>query len=79
MWFHTLMMFVASGFTIYSAGLPTWTYYLIAVLAFVFGEQVYKLRKDEAEYEKVASKIFHFSILYLTLFSILLVVGQLLI
>ena len=79
MWFHTLMMFIASGFTIYSAGLPTWTYYLTSVLAFVFGEQVFKLRRNEAEYEKVASKIFHFSILYLTLFSILLVVGQLLI
>jgi protoheme IX farnesyltransferase len=74
-----LMMFIVSGLTLNSAGLPTWTYYLTAALAFVFGEQVYKLRKGEAEYEKVAGRIFHFSILYLTLFSILLVVGQLLI
>ena len=44
----------------------------------VYVEQVYKLRKGESEYERVAGRIFHFSILYLTLFSALLVVGQLL-
>ena len=78
MWFHTIMMIVTSLLTIYSAGFATWSYFLTLVLAFVFAEQVYKLRKGEAEYEKVAGRIFHFSILYLTLFSTLLVVGQLL-
>ena len=79
MWFHTIMMIICSFATINSAGLPTWTYYMTGVLAIVFGEQVSKLRKDESEYERVAGRIFHFSILYLTLFSLLLVVGQLLI
>lgn len=78
MWFHTIAMIISSILTIYEAGLPNWTYYLTAVLALVFAEQVFKLRKGESEYEKVAGRIFHFSILYLTLFSILLVVGQLL-
>ena len=78
MWFHTIMMIVTSLLTIYAAGFATWAYYLTLVLAFVFAEQVYKLRKGEAEYERVAGRIFHFSILYLTLFSVLLVVGQLL-
>jgi protoheme IX farnesyltransferase len=78
MWFHTIMMIVTSLLTIYSAGFATWSYCLTLVLAFVFAEQVYKLRKGEAEYERVAGRIFHFSILYLTLFSVLLVVGQLL-
>ena len=78
MWFHTIMMIVTSLLTIYTAGFATWSYYLTLVLAFVFAEQVYKLRKGEAEYERVAGRIFHFSILYLTLFSVLLVVGQLL-
>lgn len=77
-WFHTIMMIICSVLTIYTAGLPTWSYYLTLVLAAVFAEQVFKLRKGEAEYERVAGRIFHFSILYLTLFSILLVVGQLL-
>jgi len=77
-WFHTIMMVICSFVTIYSASLPQWSYYLTAVLAIVFGEQVFKLRKGESEYEKVAGKIFNFSILYLTFFSILLVVGQLL-
>lgn len=77
-WFHTIMMVICSFVTIYSAALPQWSYYLTAVLAIVFGEQVFKLRKGESEYEKVAGKIFNFSILYLTFFSILLVVGQLL-
>jgi len=79
MWFHTIAMIVCSILTINAAGLPTWTYYLTAVLAVVFAEQIFKLRKGEAEYERVAGRIFHFSILYLTLFSVLLVVGQLLI
>ena len=77
-WFHTVMMIICSVLTIYTAGLPTWSYYLTLVLAAVFAEQVFKLRKGEAEYERVAGRIFHFSILYLTLFSVLLVVGQLL-
>ena len=71
-------MVISSFITIYTAALPQWCYYLTAVLAIVFGEQVFKLRKEESEYEKVAGRIFHFSILYLTLFSMLLVVGQLL-
>lgn len=78
MWFHTIMMITCSLFTIRAAGLPTWSYYLTIVLAIVFGEEVFKLKRDESEYEKVAGRIFHFSILYLTLFSVLLVVGQLL-
>lgn len=77
-WFHTIMMIICSVLTIYTAGLPSWSYYLTLVLAIVFAEQVYKLRKGEAEYEKVAGRIFNYSILYLTLFSLLLVVGQLL-
>jgi len=79
MWFHTIAMIICSILTIYAAGLPNWAYYLTAVLAVVFAEQIFKLRKGEAEYERVAGRIFHFSILYLTLFSVLLVVGQLLI
>lgn len=77
-WFHTIMMIICSFATIYSAGLPNWSYYLTGALAIVFGEQVLKLRNNESEYEKVAGRIFSYSILYLTLFSILLVVGQLL-
>jgi len=78
-WFHTIMMIICSVLTLTSARMPNWTFYMTAVLSIVFAEQVFKLRKGEAEYEKVAGRIFHFSILYLTLFSILLVVGQLLI
>jgi len=77
-WLHTIMMIICSFATIYSAGFPRWSYFMTAVLAIVFAEQVSQLRKDESEYEKVASRIFNFSILYLTLFSVLLVVGQLL-
>ena len=78
MWFHTILMIASSIMTIRTAQLPIWAYYLTLVLAFAFGEQVYKLRSEESEYEKVAGRIFNFSILYLTLFSLLLVIGQLL-
>jgi protoheme IX farnesyltransferase len=78
MWFHTVMMIICSLFTIRFAGFPSWAYFMTIVLSIVFAEQVFKLRKGESEYEKVAGRIFHFSILYLTLFSALLVFGQLL-
>lgn len=78
MWFHTSMMILTSFVTLYAAGFPKWSYFLTAVLGIVFGEEITKLRKDESQYERVAGRIFHFSILYLTLFSILLVIGQLL-
>jgi protoheme IX farnesyltransferase len=78
MWFHTILMIACSIMTIRTTHLPSWTYYLTLVLAFAFGEQVFRLRSDESEYEKIAGRIFNFSILYLTLFSVLLVVGQLL-
>jgi protoheme IX farnesyltransferase len=67
-WFHTGAMIVMALFTISSAGLATWTYLVTALISGFFAFQV---RDPEIN----ANRIFHGSISYLSLFSIVLVVG----
>ena len=68
MWFHTIAMIVTSFLTLKSAGLAPWTYVVTAILGVVFA---YQLRDPE----KNANSIFHGSISYLSVYSIVLVVG----
>ena len=71
MWFHTIAMFATSYLTLYSAGLPNWSYIANTVLTIFFAVQMFSLRSSQIE--KSAAKIFHGSITYLSLYSILLV------
>jgi len=71
MWFHTIAMFATSYLTLYSAGLPNWSYFANTVLSIFFAVQMFSLRSSQIE--KSAAKIFHGSITYLSLYSILLV------
>jgi protoheme IX farnesyltransferase len=68
MWFHTIAMIVTSFLTLISAGLAPWTYVVTAILAIIFA---FQLRNPE----KNSNAIFHGSITYLSLYSIILVVG----
>ena len=47
-------------------------------LGLVFAHELTALKEDSPDYNKVAGKIFHWSITYLSLLSGLLVVAQLL-
>jgi protoheme IX farnesyltransferase len=47
-------------------------------LGLVFALQLVQLKENSENYNSVALKIFHWSITYLTLFSALLVIAQLL-
>ena len=78
MWFHTIAMVVSSAAMIQLAGLPVWVLCATVLLGAVFTFQLFALKENSDNYNKVVAGIFHWSITYLSLFSVLLVVAQLL-
>lgn len=78
MWFHTIAMVVSSAAMIQLAKLPVWVLCATVILGAVFTFQLFALKENSDNYNKVAAGIFHWSITYLSLFSVLLVVAQLL-
>ena len=78
MWFHTILMIASSIWLISSANLPTWSMVVTFALGLVFARQLLALKEGSPEYGKVAGKIFQWSITYLSLLSVVLVVAQLL-
>ena len=78
MWFHTIAMVLSSTALIQLAQLPVWTLMATVALGAVFTFQLFALKENSDNYNKVAGSIFHWSITYLTLLSVLLVVAQLL-
>jgi protoheme IX farnesyltransferase len=75
MWFHTVAMFATSFITLWSANLPVWSYVVTAGLAIFFSFSMRGLGGEEQE--RAALRVFHGSITYLSLYSILLVVAVL--
>jgi protoheme IX farnesyltransferase len=78
MWFHTILMIASSVWLILAADLPMWSLAITVALGLVFARQLIALKEGSPDYAKVAGKIFQWSITYLSLLSILLVVAQLL-
>jgi protoheme IX farnesyltransferase len=78
MWFHTIAMVVSSTAMIQLAKLPVWILCATVLLGAVFTFQLFALKENSDNYNKVAAGIFHWSITYLSLLSVLLVVAQLL-
>ena len=78
MWFHTILMIASSIWLIISADLPTWSLVVTVALGLVFARQLVALKEGSPEYGKVAGKIFQWSITYLSLLSVVLVIAQLL-
>ena len=78
MWFHTILMIASSIWLIISADLPTWSLIVTLALGLVFARQLVALKEGSPDYGKVAGKIFQWSITYLSLLSVVLVIAQLL-
>jgi protoheme IX farnesyltransferase len=78
MWFHTIMMITSSIWLISSAQLPMWSLVITVALGLVFARQLMALKEGSPDYGKVAGKIFQWSITYLSLLSVVLVIAQLL-
>lgn len=78
MWFHTIAMVISSTALIQLAKLPVWVLCATVLLGAVFTFQLFALKENSDNFDKVAAGIFHWSITYLSLLSVLLVVAQLL-
>jgi protoheme IX farnesyltransferase len=78
MWLHTTLMIASSIWLIVSANLPTWSLVVAVALGLVFAQQLIALKEGSPDYGKVAGKIFQWSITYLSLLSVVLVIAQLL-
>ena len=77
MWFHTIAMVISSTALIQLAGLPVWALCATVLLGAVFTFQLFALKESSENYDRVAAGIFYWSITYLSLLSVLLVVAQL--
>ena len=77
MWLHTILMIASSIWLIISAGLPTWSLVITVLLGLVFARELIALKESSPDYSKTAGKIFQWSITYLSLLSLVLVVAQL--
>jgi heme o synthase len=78
MWLHTILMIFSSIALISLASLPIWSMAVTILLGVVFAIQLLQLKDGSPDYVKVAGKIFQWSITYLSLFSVVLVIAQLL-
>ena len=77
MWLHTILMIASSIWLIFSASLPTWSLVVTVLLGLVFARELIALKDNSKDYDKTAGKIFQWSITYLSLLSVVLVVAQL--
>ena len=75
MWFHTIGMVICSLALDWSAKLPWWCWVITVLLALGFGQQLLKI--DGPNSERAAAKLFQWSITYLSVYSLLLVIAVL--
>ena len=78
MWVYTIAMIASSVALFINADLQSWAQTANVVLGVVFALQLRGLDEKSENYEKIAGKIFNWSISYLSLLSVLLVAAQLL-
>lgn len=78
MWVYTIAMIASSIALIVNAKLQNWAMVLTVVLGLIFAAQLRGLDEKSENYEKTAGKIFQWSITYLSLLSVILVMAQLL-
>ena len=76
MWFHSLAMAVVSLLVIQSAQLPIWLSVITLLLIAGWKRQLIKLTRQPSEVN--AGKLFQASIIFLSIYSFLLVIGVLL-
>jgi len=75
MWFHTIGMVLASLGVNWSEHLPWWCWVITIVIALGFGLELLKI--DGPDSNKAAAKLFQWSITYLSVYSLLLVIAAL--
>ena len=73
MWFHSLAMVLVSLLVIWSAKLPIWLSVITLILIAGWKRQLIKLTREPSEVN--AGKLFQASIVFLSIYSFLLVIG----
>lgn len=76
MWFHTIFMVIFSFLVLFSAHLPWWSYVITALLTLGFITQLTKISGMDSQ--RSALNLFHWSITYLSVYSLMLVIGTIL-
>jgi protoheme IX farnesyltransferase len=76
MWLHSLAMALVSLLVVWSANLPIWLSIITLILIAGWKRQLIKLTKEPSEVN--AGKLFQASIVFLSIYSFLLVIGVLL-
>lgn len=76
MWFHTAFMALFSILLLISAHLPWWSFVITLLLTLGFGTELVKISGKESE--RSALKLFHWSITYLSIYSLVLVIATIL-
>ncbi|CAB4753599.1 unannotated protein [freshwater metagenome] len=75
MWFHTIGMVITSLGVNWSADLPWWCWVITIAIALGFALELLKI--DGPDSNKAAAKLFQWSITYLSVYSLLLVIAAL--
>lgn len=75
MWFHTIGMVITSLGVNWSANLPWWCWVITVAIALGFVRELLKI--DGPDSNKAAARLFQWSITYLSVFSLLLVIAAL--
>lgn len=75
MWFHTIGMVIASLGVNWSEKLPWWCWVITVLIALGFGRELLKINGPDSN--KAAAKLFQWSITYLSVYSLLLVIAAL--
>ncbi len=73
MWFHTLFMIATSFAVLVSAHFPWWSYVITVLLSLGFASQLFKISGEQAE--QSALRLFQWSITYLSIYSLILVIA----
>lgn len=76
MWFHSICMVTTSVLVLASAHLPWWSYLVTALISIGFATQLFKISGLASE--AAALKLFHWSITYLSVYSLVLVIATIL-
>ena len=76
MWFHTIAMVATSYVVLISADFSSVFYILNTVLNLFFIGLMTRMRGEKDQIDRAAIKIFHGSITYLTMYSVLLIIGS---
>lgn len=76
MWFHSIFMVLFSILVLVSAHLPWWSYVVTALLSVGFGMELIKIAGQDSQ--RSALRLFHWSITYLSIYSLILVVATIL-